>query len=793
MKKLLKILSILTISSVLTTQVVSCENKYDKKDKDYNSIWAYLPGLKDHKTITSADVWNSIGLPNNDDKKNDFSNIPGSIKNIITENIMKIFDVSILAQAGDSEQINNLIPKEWQKDGSFKDVAGFGNEKLAKILKADWNQLKGDVEQSIKTKQDELKDKYGNNKWKSHWNDFLKDKYDGDENNYKADLYANGDVNGNGSKNSAASLIQQSLLADQTDFEYVNDDTLIKLINTIIKNKTSLNNEIKNTQWCQLWVALRLGYKNDKDDKKPIEDIKNKIKSEIKKHPEANSYNDLIEKDPKNFAIVGKSPKTNSDGKNYETFNDFIKDTYFPTYTSATNLKGMLSPFQLFAENNWFKNKKPLATSDILVKYDNKDKFDIKNEPLNGKSIDELFSKSTINNLKKVFYINSQKLGGSEIEYYWKTVMKRAEYNTNNDPNIIPTWESNLLTPDYNAPNPKPPTSPKFNNELKLSNNNKDDSGNGFGTGDYKAATYNSVNKNLIVSDKNSEKEIRTIDKLFDYDNKEENIEEINRLSRTDNDSMYQVYKMYNTTKITTQCSNVIVYFDNLGLHIIHVDGSSLNPDDNFLKPNKNPKIAPKKNKDNYQYLKDYKNEEEFKNIYNFNKNKIDKFKKNRNKYFINNRDWVTNWWNQNNEYEKWLNNNQKSDEKINYNVYNFSVNDNISKYANNSALTNQMPFWDYNIMEWYLGTSIGQKDWMNHVLKFNNEEFKKIFFEKQIEIITNANNNLYMTNLSTELNNENKTNRNNQENKGEWKLKDILNNTLWVSEGIWDINNYKE
>ncbi len=767
MKKLLILLSSIFTVGTLGINVVSCStsNKYDKKDGSGNSYIYFLPNSNGKNSyFSTGDAWNNLGLTDNKLSEDPTleNKLSPTIRNEINQNIMKMFNLSAFYNIGHTTDAQN---------SALENVAQFGD--LPTIFNNRFGILESQVDNLIQSK----KDSEGKN-----WSKWLSDNYDGDENKYKAFLYEEGD----GSQ--SASSMLSSLLVEkyQNDYSYDLSTTIDGSDNTL--NLTSMINEdlngkvnIENTEittWKQIAYAT-LGVTLDESK---VSDFKASFEKDYA-DTTATSYNDLIGKtssyDDDSFQYLPL--KNFGDNNNYLSPDVDENGNFSFDYNSSLN--GMLSPSQEFIESSWFQTLHPLAVSQILIKYDNEGSttFDLTKNNLKNKNWSNLFSSDTITNINKLI-TNAHTSSSDNI---WGNVM--ADVNSLSDSNISSTYESNLLT-------------------TTATSSDTD----GFANDNMKSAIYNSIlgyHDDTTGNDikLNSKDNVPTIDIINDDDLIPSEIQSNSQVqfdgTALINNDMFQIINLNKTSSSSNVDDNVVIYFDSLGLHIVHVDGIK------YLQ-NRNEVTSGIRDEFLINYTKEKQNENIRKYSDFFSSNDSSKLKSDSSVF--------NNLTNSDGDYLylDWLNNysysNESNSDVANPNLvrpYKYDLESELKTYASFDAtqssidLSSQnMWFWQYELIKWYEtggATSISDEKWINKFLNFNDSitaQNIKFLFEQQLRESTENLNSLYQNNLQQAfVNIQKNTSTNSKGPQGYINLKDYntyngydANDLLWNS---WDAN----
>ena len=514
MKKLLSIMTALTLTGSAGTTLVACSSTDTKHLNDKgNSIWAELPGLDGGKNNPdSADVWNEMDPFGGDsaDPTNP-NNWDGDVQSTVTIQILKMLSVSILANAEKIFGSGGGAPKA--------SLAGYSNG-FVKQLESDWTQLKTAVNNEVANQKESYKEQYGKD-WEKHWNDMLKNDYDGSENNYRAYLFAEG-------KDTNASMMLTNTLIGQGAFNSstVNMATLgayRKDWVTAIKQPGGSDTWAKSNPAEARELALSMTpYINQQSMPAGLwsKDQANTISLD----PDVTTALDGFSKNPTSAVVRYAVPIKTFDGTKYSARSN-----------GFTHSSGLISAFQNFALKKWYSEEKPLAISTINIPYDS--------DPSTGQKGLINGTGSTSPNL---FNINKQKLinsllTGLNSTTSWDQLRRGAIRNIN------PTYGSSLLTVD-------PGDGKNYNANLSASV---------YGAISNLTATGTTFSKipSTIDGDNGLLKSInRSTGATFSND-------------QVSPGTMYAVYGIAPNSSVTDPTDPIVVYLDDTGLNFVHIEG----------------------------------------------------------------------------------------------------------------------------------------------------------------------------------------------------------------------------
>ena len=514
MKKLLSIMTALTLTGSAGTTLVACSSTDTKHLNDKgNSIWAELPGLDGGKNNPdSADVWNEMDPFGGDsaDPTNP-NNWDGAVQSTVTIQILKMLSVSILANAEKIFGSGGGAPKA--------SLAGYSNG-FVKQLESDWTQLKTAVNNEVANQKESYKEQYGKD-WEKHWNDMLKNDYDGSENNYRAYLFAEG-------KDTNASMMLTNTLIGQGAF---NSSTVNMA--TLGTYKTAWESAGSSDTWAndnpaearELALSMTPYLVSGSVPKLWSDDQNNTITLQNVK----DALNDFKKNPPVPVAPVVRYAVP------VKTYDSTKTQPYSARSNGFTHSSGLISAFQNFALKKWYSEEKPLAVSTITIDYRSSDP-ETGQKGLNAGTDDP----DRLFNDTQEAQIN-QLLGKlSDGSTTWND-LRSGEYG-----GIKPTYGSSLLTVD-------PGDGKTYNTNLS-------------------ASVYGAISSLTAGSG------ITTLpSKIGDNDGLLANI---NRSTGATWDgtqvtpgTMYKVYNIAQGASVTTPPDPVVVYLDDTGLNLVHIEG----------------------------------------------------------------------------------------------------------------------------------------------------------------------------------------------------------------------------
>jgi len=755
MKKFLSIFSCVVVSGSAAISTTSCANGFDHKTSGGSTIDYHLPIT--NKDFSADNLWKYLNLNNDPQFQQVIDNnwrvdsIPGAIKQKISQYVYKIFNGALLAGLAD--------PKGIEIPGSFSNVAGFGD--LKQIFALMWSDLTAEVNAQVKHQ----KKTQGKN-----WTKWLKDNYDGSESEYRAHLF----VFGGDGVISASDFINNFMFNYQTDFGTISSPQVIALFNQVISaikdNKTS---SITNYQWAQLAISqYQLSTKALLNNFATIESFKNYLTNYLSTHSDVTNYSGLVPTptpaNPSFFDVTGKSIYQIDSSKTISA-TDQVKTLIYDNYNSDlsnNNELGLFSPFQLFIERNWFKTQKPLAVSQILFKYSSdggKNAFDITKKNFTDElynRLEKLFSTKTYNNLESIMkdLKNATQTSSSKT---WDQEFSSISTTYGTDSNIVATKSKDFLTP-----------------------NGTEDANSGFNSDIQKLAIYGNLNKISATNNKN----------LIGYDaqgiwNK--------TFGKPKEDSLTAIYRQNENTMagvFKINYGNVVVYFDKLGLHIVHVDGSSSSSTNNHLK-----KVQPSSE----TTLTNYKitNSTDDSNSVYGNINKYNK------QTDINNPNasGLVNNFDSDSTYLNFLNKHQflaqsKDFKAKNTQELNYDIQSDLQSYAkldtSSPSVSNTAPFWFYSFAfaKYLLDNNNTNPNWLTKILDFSDSSnaAKKIenIFLNIINNYQQFNNAISLRSLTKSFNAIKTSIDTNYEGpQGNFVLNDILNMITKPENDFWGVS----
>ncbi|ASP27983.1 hypothetical protein SCORR_v1c02080 [Spiroplasma corruscae] len=341
MKKLLTLLS--SVSMIVTTAqvVVACTSKYDQKDVDGNSILVqFLNSLDGKAQIKANDVLDKL------------INASSGVKNRekFSIDLLKMFNLSVMANASTNYGADGKTEYKLDQNNPY-----YLNN-LENILIDRFKTLSADVDRQIQNEKDKYKNEHAG-KWEEEWNKMLVNKYsvyqtdtkdmDRDflEQKYKADILLS-----DSSNNVSKILLDILLNTDQQGVTWV--------------SKTTVQEKYKN-----LYLAG--------DDETKLNSIFNSDPNVL------NQIFNSKQDSSKKWTNTMVANKTNWDklkgeiGQNYtEMKTDVPLDLTKLSVTDATSRKGFVSNSQRFFLDQWYTTQAPLAISEITIPFADDHKFD---------------------------------------------------------------------------------------------------------------------------------------------------------------------------------------------------------------------------------------------------------------------------------------------------------------------------------------------------------------------------------------------------------------------------------
>ena len=570
MKKILSLLTALTLTASSATSVISCSSK-DNEDKHVNSngnsTWAWLPGLNNGKSPDTADVWNEVD-PFAKNSAGQFDTNPNdwntTTKQSVYAQLLQIMNVSILSKLGSSkDQSKYYNPKV--------NIAGFGTY-FKNDFKDAWANLKANVTETINDKKQSYKDNDGKN-WEKNYKKFLKDNYDSSEAKYRASLYISG------SNDNATSELEKIFLKNNER----NNKTVSA--NYVIGLKTQYNTATDKSKWVNdnpvKARELLLGYTPYINSTTNAVDI-----SWQEDNSDSLTIANIITRLQNNFAKFTIAYKVSE--KTYDSKTKKFINTY-SSLNDSDNSQAVMSPTQNFINNKYFSTAKPLATSEIVFKFDNSYKLgkDVQNHiPTTTFATDGAFKQDTMKHILDLL--------GNKDGYNWDELKN----NNTIDASEKPTYNKDLLTVMSSDTSTDAESKAAIYGSLTDLMNGTDILNSHAVLDKYVAGDSAPLTKF-----KNFIKDLNRSQAVGDFSTSEKN-----KYNKAISNSMYQIYNIGKDNKDIN--NNVIVMLKDDGLHIIHVDGL------NFVK--KYTSVAPN------SYFKDrtpnaYQSDN---NNFNFNINK---------------------------------------------------------------------------------------------------------------------------------------------------------------------------
>ncbi len=777
MKKLLTLLSIMIVTGATATNVVSCSsstNIYDKKNSDGDSIFYFLPKSTDNNSVNYAtsNAWKDLNIEND----SDLTKVPGSVKLQITQNLMKIFNVSSLASIADGTT---------KPTNDYENIADLSN--IQSIFKNNWTNLQSEVEQTFKDQK--------NNQGKN-WDSWLKDNYDGDENNYKAYLYSEG-----GDSDSASSVLAQTLSDNyQANYDGVSGDNILEYLENKTDGLIPYYNENNNLDsWgnslkkMQIVIAIfhETNLNNIDSDFDNLVDALDTATSN--KGSSIENYKDLLNyyntdtSSPKEYKLYSIANDASNIAPNSSSSDDPINNiNYNYSNIQNDNLNGLFSPSQLFLENKWYQAEKPLAVSQILIKYsaESGTAFDYTSNKLEdyttNEKINQLFNSKSQESINKIIdYLNddsSKKISSiksiassndniNKPETKWDQLMQWVP--SYNDSNLSNEYESNLLT--VNA---------------------SEDTSTGFANDMFKSSIYGSLLQKdsdddaLITSSEASSIPVS----LSGDSGLIKELEQKDGINSEKDNDMYKIYKAGD--------SNIIVYFDSLGMHLVHIDGSSNNTNTS------NPNYLNTSSGTQYDYIKNYTKTDQLNNIQKYN-NYINQRDPNNENSNFNLYTEDTSTGTTNHTYLDFLNAMQFGSITTNLdlkNEYKYDIKSELTAFATFDATQSTissdsatMWFWNFDYIKWYLSgpDDTENSDWISSILNFNNKNIETIF-NNELDIFDISMSGLYETNFESSVNSINTSRKTNPNgSQGAIDMSQLTENDDWNNlwnQSYWNI-----
>lgn len=334
MKKLIALLSGLTITASSASMAVACKN-YDQK-KDGNSILVqFLQSMDGVATIDASDVlWELINTSGPENKEN------------FLIQLLKLINVSIL---------NNSEKNFGGEDSILDENSSFINQGLETALINKWKSVSSAVDLQIQREKDSYQRNYGK-KWQTRWKEMLVEKYsvyqkdtkdmdlDFLEAKYKANILLTDATNG-----ATKAILDVLLNTDSFGVTWVNATTVARKFEAL---KRVVDDE---TKFRQIFEADTLA----------IQQIQNASKANADEWIKTTEYS-LEQAKQIISGITDSSTLTN----------DVPEDVNAWSVSGASSRAGMLSNSQLFFLNKYYETKAPLAISEVVIAFSNNQKFD---------------------------------------------------------------------------------------------------------------------------------------------------------------------------------------------------------------------------------------------------------------------------------------------------------------------------------------------------------------------------------------------------------------------------------
>ncbi|AOG60695.1 hypothetical protein SHELI_v1c07460 [Spiroplasma helicoides] len=345
MKKLLTLLSSLSLIGSAGTMAVSCGSKYDIKQDGNSVLVKFLTSLDGHAQLDSSDLlWELIN-----------SSGPTKRESFLLE-MLQLLNVSLLAN---SETVMNKDEKDYNSNKDY-------NKGLKEALKYKWDTLQKSVDLQMQREKDTYRVKNGKS-WEKEWRKMLVEKYtvyqedtkDMDqsflENKYKANILLSD------STNSASKAILDVLL--NTDSYGVNWVS-IQSVKTKLANLLDVIGD--DAKFEQVYNT----------DKKAISQILNAQTNDTSKWVDVN-LNKPSDSSSSEVSLSAADAKAKIQNiKTTYIKNDVPEDILQWQTSSSDTRKGMLSKSQLYFLNKFYETKAPLAISEITIPFATNGKFD---------------------------------------------------------------------------------------------------------------------------------------------------------------------------------------------------------------------------------------------------------------------------------------------------------------------------------------------------------------------------------------------------------------------------------
>lgn len=410
MKKLIKILSAIALLSSSASGVVACKPDTTHKNSAGNSIFAYLPLLDNgQQNPDVVSVWSEMtpfeGSGPNAYNPNFWD---GKQRADAAIKVLRILNVAILAEVGSGTV--KLAPQN--------NKAGY-NGSLQNALTKDWSDLKTAVNNEVNAEKAKYKNQYGKD-WEKQYNTMLKNDYDSSENNYRAYLFASGDTN-------ASTLLTTTLNTNyQSSFARATTSNIQSNYQIFKNSKETWSTWAgQNQEWAREILLSSTNYISSFTAATKYWDLDNKGQLSLVQVEDA-----TIGADP---VFVNSVP--------VKTYNSQNGKYNAAQYDPDLQSQGLLSPWQKFLFQQWYKNENPLAVSDISIPFISSPTSGVSGlyNPLTD--VNDLFTKPNQTILNNVLTkLHSYTEAGSNTKSPW-TDLHNADITKIN-------YESKLLTID---------------------------------------------------------------------------------------------------------------------------------------------------------------------------------------------------------------------------------------------------------------------------------------------------------------------------------------------------------
>ena len=502
--------------SVLVFGVAGCSGNGNKHlNGDGNSVWAFLPKLDDKDSkFDSADVWREV-LPflygHGNKKITDPSLWDPEQRGKLSLKLLKILSVSLLSNWKTVEQ-----------DLSDADWADY--DLLASRMHKAWTDLVSNTDNYIARQKQDYKNKYGKN-WSKKWQDMLKDKYDSSEKKYKADLLASG-------TDDNASIELSNLLLNRDQKSYVTSSPQT-IKNNFQSFKTSGQQwgewAQQNPDMARLIVLSSTSYLNQEG----------KV-SELWKKDETGQ---LMLTDVVAWSGAGTfAPRYSVSNRQYNSTTDQYEARQL---SQGSYSGGLISEFQKFIVGKWFQWTKPLAISSVTFEYSKNipgGRTGLYNGLFAGKTpgevtVQDLFQTDVVNKIETVL--------GQLTSQPWTSLSTQQL--------VTPTYDEKLMT--IAGGGKKPP---------KVKKGDKPDT-----PDDYRRTAVYS-NMSSFTSGENPPGFTKYLSDETYLSGLLDSARSVS-VGRGNQSQMAQVFAI--GPKKNTVRDRVLVYFDEKGLNLVHIDG----------------------------------------------------------------------------------------------------------------------------------------------------------------------------------------------------------------------------